>query len=101
MQKMKVLMLIIITLFLFSCKKEIINDKYVIFSSDSSNVVGVIGSSTILYQNVAYKVTQGQTILFEKPQYGWFHLNIEVGPRNYYSPDNFRYTFDNQYILTI
>lgn len=99
---MKMLFFLIFVSFLFSCKKEHSNEKYIIFKSDSTNAFGVIDGNLNIYQNIPYKVLNGQTIIFEKSNYAFmFHLIIQVGPDNFYSPNNYQYTFDNQYELTI
>ena len=97
------------SLFALSCKKEPINnnDKYIIFNSDSSNVFGMIlhiNDSSIIYPNIAYKVTVGQIILFDRAyssNANMFKLNIDIGSYEYYHPDNIHTNLVNQFIITI
>ena len=98
----KVLFLfIVLSLFLFSCKKEVTIDKYIIFKSDSTNVFGVLDGRTI-NQNIAYKVLYGQRVEFRKSNYLFmFKVNVQLGPDNYNSPNNITYSLNNEYIFII
>ena len=100
---MKILFfLIFVSLLFFSCRKQFNNEKYIIFNSDSTNVFGVLDGNLNIYQNIPYKVLDGQTVIFEKLKYTcMFKLHIQVGPDNYYSKNNTCYLLDNQYAFTI
>lgn len=95
-----------LSFFIFSCKKEPINyDKYLIFNSDSSNVFGImLSDSSIIHPNIAYKVINGQIILFDKSHNSnpnIFQVNIDVGQYNYFSPSNFHYSLKNDFVFTV
>jgi len=105
----KISLFIVVSLILFSCKKEPLSnrDKYLIFNSDSTNVFGMfLDDSTKIYPNTAYKVLDGRTILFDRPYdtsnvTNHFKLNIDVGPDNYFSNNNTHYSLVNDYIFKI
>ena len=103
----KLLLIGLLTIFIVSCEKnDIVEDRYVIFTSDSSGVFGQVlnGQSSYLYPNIPYKVFSGEIILFDRPyqtNVNIFKVTADVGLYDYFSPNNFHYSLNNQYILTI
>lgn len=102
----------------FSCKKEdslspskneaAIETKYLIFNSDSANVLGRIlndPSDRLLYPNRPYVVLEGQRILFfrgDSVNTIFFRINADIGQYNYFTPDNQNhYQLKNEYIIVV
>ena len=108
----------VVLLSIYSCKKAEfdfpgkkeapIEDKYLIFNSDSLNVFGkILGdpSDRVLYPNRPYKVLEGQRVLFYRRapfNTVFFRITADVGKFNSFNPDNQNhYHLVNEYILIV
>ena len=106
---MKKLIIICVLSLLIACDKDdtAVPRKYVIFSSDSTNVFAkrlYDADSSRLYPGIAYEVTDGQTLIFDRVHTSTtnhFKLFIDVGPYPGYHSDNTHYDLVNDYIFVI
>jgi hypothetical protein len=118
-RKLFLLLISIVMLTEFSCKKEAPEGpamngtatgiQYLIFNSDSLDVVGkIIGdpADRFLYPNKPYEVLNEQRILFfrqgDSANTVFFRVTADVGNYNYFTPVNqYHYHLVNEYILIV
>ena len=94
---MKIVKTLIIALLISSCNKsEIVNDRNVLFNSDSLNVFGKLSDSRLIYPNIEYKLNVKETIGFDR-LYTTNTNNFKV----IVFVDGVKYNLNNDYFFTI
>jgi len=101
--------LIILTITLYSCKKDpVYKQKYLTFNSDSSNVYAInLVNNDTLKSNICNKVYEYDIIQFNRDLkqsdtfINIFNINYSLGYYCGFNDDNYNYNETNQYILYI